>query len=358
MKPGLAHSLCASALALTVALLPACAGEADTPPGPDPDGIGSYALSGTALDFETTAALSGAATISTSGIQPAPSVSTTGADFTIEGIPPFSAFHILAGSPPDYRSTYNMSTTVEDEDVDGVTVLVVSEAYVTRLLTAFAITPQPGTGIVIARAIDTAGAGKAGVPAEAFALDAAARGPYFLDMAKSPAPAADATTSSGWLVFFDVAPGLVTPSAAAGSGYSISGAAAPVAQNVVTLAEVVVSEGPPPAPTNVSFAGDVFPIFARRGCQTCHSGNGIGRDLGNLTLDGSTNLVHRELTEEISPNFGVLRIDLQDPARSLVLTMPSFESPPDPHPNATFTSDADPDYQILLAWIREGARDN
>lgn len=354
MKPGnLRHTL---SVLLACVFAAACSGEGDTPPGPDP--IDSYSLSGTALDFETGAPLAGSATISTTGIQPPPTVSTTGAEFTIAGIPPFSVFHVLSGSPPDYRSTYNMAITVENADLDGAEVHVVSEAHLARLLTTFGITPQPGTGILIARATDSTGAGKAGVPAAAFQLDVAADGPYFLNMDKSPAPAATATTDSGYVVFFDVTPGLVTPSATAGSGYSISGAASPVAQNVVSLAELLVSDGPPPLPTNVSFAGDVFPIFARRGCETCHSGGGIGRDLGNLTLDGSTNLVHRELTEEISPNFAMTRVNLQTPAESLLLTMPSLETPPDPHPNATFTSDTDPDYQIILAWIEEGALNN
>src|SRR5262245_53901877 len=155
MKPG-RRSL-ALALSVLAPLIAACAGDADTPPGPEE--IDSYSLSGTALDFETLAPLTGTATITTTGIQPPPTVSTTGADFTIEGIPPFSVFQILAGSPPDYRSTYDKSITVENADIDGVTVLVVSESYLTRLTTAFAITPQPGTGIVIARAIDSTGAG-------------------------------------------------------------------------------------------------------------------------------------------------------------------------------------------------------
>src|SRR5262245_4089417 len=63
-------------------------------------------VSGTAVDFENAAALTNAATISTSGLSPAPTISVTGADFTIKGVAPFSVFHILAGSPPNYRSTY------------------------------------------------------------------------------------------------------------------------------------------------------------------------------------------------------------------------------------------------------------
>lgn len=45
------------------------------------------------------------------------------------------------------------------------------------------------------------------------------------------------------------------------------------------------------------------------------------------------------------------------PETSLVLTMPSRETPPDAHPNVTFTGPLDPDYLLLLVWIREGAKD-
>jgi hypothetical protein len=106
-------------------------------------------------------------------------------------------------------------------------------------------------------------------------------------------------------------------------------------------------------PSNVSFATQVFPIFAKRGCKACHSGNGPGKDLGGLTLDGSTNLAYRELVEE-DPT----RVRTQMPETSLVLTMPSREDPPDRHPNVTFTSANDPDYLTILVWIREGAKNN
>jgi len=41
-----------------------------------------------------------------------------------------------------------------------------------------------------------------------------------------------------------------------------------------------------------------------------------------------------------------------------VLRLPSREDPPDRHPNVTFAGPQDPDYVKLLAWIREGARNN
>ena len=49
---------------------------------------------------------------------------------------------------------------------------------------------------------------------------------------------------------------------------------------------------------------------------------------------------------------------LAAPETSKVLTMPSYESPPDAHPNVTFTGPQDPDYLKILVWIREGAKQN
>ena len=64
------------------------------------------------------------------------------------------------------------------------------------------------------------------------------------------------------------------------------------------------------------------------------------------------------LVQTISPNFGVTRVNLTTPHKSLVLTMPSYENPPDPHPTVVFTSSADPDYVKILTWIKEGAKFN
>ena len=114
---------------------------------------------------------------------------------------------------------------------------------------------------------------------------------------------------------------------------------------------------PSPGPTMVSFSRDVVPIFARRGCQSCHSGNGIGKDLGNLTLDGSTKLIYRELTVEISPNYGVVRVDLKSPADSLVLVLPTTGAPAH-HPVQVFADASDADYQTILRWIEQGAKQN
>jgi hypothetical protein len=348
-----------SRLSIFLALLPAfaCGGDDDG----DGDGdIGSYAVTGTAVDFETGEAIDGSATVSTSGLTPPPTISTTGADFTIEGVPPFSVFNILAGSPPEYRSTYNIATEVEESNVDGIEARVLSESYLASLEEAFAAEADAGTGVLIAQVVDEGGQGVAGVPAAAFAVNNAAplAGPYFLDDALQPDPEALETSASGYVVFYSLEPGLVSVSAAEGSGYTMVMASAPVAPTAATVSVITITDGEVEIPTGVSFANDVRPIFERRGCEICHSGNGIGRDLGNLTLDSADNLIYRELTEEISPNHQVTRIDLENPPGSLVLTMPSPEDPPDAHPNVTFASPADPDYLMLLGWITDGAPQN
>ena len=106
-------------------------------------------------------------------------------------------------------------------------------------------------------------------------------------------------------------------------------------------------------PSNVSFATQIMPIFDARGCVACHSGNGPGKDLGGLQLDGGIPKVYSELVVE-----NPLRVQRATPEKSLVLTMPSAENPPDSHPNITFTGPEDADYLKLLVWIREGAKNN
>lgn len=316
-------------------------------------------VSGTVVDFETGADLTSAATVSVTGLNPSPTISTTGASFEISGVAPFSAFHILAGSPPDYRSTYNVLTEVADANVTGVRAAVVAETFLDGLESGFGVTPAAGTGVVLARAVDASGQPRAGVPANTFWINGAdTAGPYMLDANLQAASGSTQTSASGWMVFYDVAPGAVQFSASPGSGYTVVGASSPVAATTVTLAELVVNDGELVVPTNVSFSNDVVPIFTSRGCVACHSGASIGADLGGLALNGGDNKVYSELVSEVSPNHATTRVDLANPVNSLVLRMPSFESPPDAHPNVTFASSADPDYLLLLGWITEGAQQN
>lgn len=314
-------------------------------------------LSGRVVNFATGSPIGGGASVSTRGLDPAPIVTVDGPTYVVEPVPAHSVFHVLAAVPPTHRATYG-EVVMTDASRDGVDVPAVSEAYLSELTTGFGVAATAARGVLFARVEDAAGAPRAGVPATAFAVPAGASGPYFLDAELRPAPNATATSASGWVVFFELAPGLVGLTAAGGAPVTMEMAASPVAPAAATVARVVVTDGAQVLPSNVSFATQVRPIFERRGCKVCHSGSGPGRDLGNLTLDGSNQLIHRELTEEQAAVAGPRRVDLAMPERSLVLTMPSAEDPPDRHPNVTFTGPADRDYQTILVWIREGAKNN
>ena len=68
---------------------------------------GAHTVSGQVVDFQTGAALDVAASVTTSGLLPAPKVTSQGAAFTIEGVPENSAFQILAAAPPSHRATFS-----------------------------------------------------------------------------------------------------------------------------------------------------------------------------------------------------------------------------------------------------------
>ena len=330
--------------------------------GTDSDGgtdvVETLSIGGSLVDFATGEALTGGATVSTDGIVPAPTVSITGASFEIEGIPPFSNFHLLVGSPPDYRSTYSVVVQTENADLSGLTFETLSEDFIDGLYSTFGVTAADGTSLVIAKLVDDQGAAQADVPAAAFKLDVGQEGPFFLAPDRSADADLTQTCSSGYVVVFNVAPGLVSFVADEAADVSMVMADSPVAARAATLAEIVVQNGDIVVPTGVSFSQQIVPIFDNRGCVLCHSGSGIGKDLGGLHLNGEANKMYKELVEEISDIHAKTRVDLEVPEASLMLTLPSKEEPPDVHPNSTFLSNADPDYLLLLGWIQEGALNN
>lgn len=320
--------------------------------------VAPLSLSGSLVDFVTGESLAGGATVSTDGLSPPPTISVTGANFEIEGIPPYSNFHLLVGSPPDYRSTYSVIVETTDVDQSGLEFEALSEDFIDSLYASFAVTPTDGTSLIVAKLIDAEGQAVSGVPASAFALEVGMEGPFFLDADRAPDAALGASSASGYVVVFQVVPGLVSLVADAAADVSMSMADSPVAARAATLAEITVQNGDIVIPTNVSFSQQITPIFTDRGCVLCHSGSGIGKDQGGVHFNGESQKMYRELVEEISDNHGTPRVDLANPANSLVLTLPSKEDPPDVHPNSTFLSSSDPDYLLILGWIQEGALNN
>ena len=317
---------------------------------------GSISVTGTVVDLESDAAVSGAASVTTAGLAPAPVVTAQGASFTIEGVPESSAFQVLATVAPSHRATFT-TIYVEDRDLSDIKIPAVSETFLAALASGFGVNPSAAKGLLLAQLVDDAGAPQAGVAGSNLVI-AGADGPYFLDANMMPAPGLNATSASGWVVFFELPVGVVELGAAASPTVTLEMPSSPVAAGSVTMSKIEVRDGAPTLPTNVSFSQQIVPIFALppmgRGCVGCHSGGGPGKDQGGLNLGGGVNLSYSELVEE-KPN---VRVNLAAPEMSKMLRMPSRESPPDAHPNTTFTSDADPDYLKILVWIREGAKKN
>lgn len=314
---------------------------------------GSRTVEGTVVDFLTDQPITGSASVATSGLMPEPMITTQGAAFTIKGVPENSAFQILA-SAPSHRPTFSSSVLVGADDLRDVRAAAVSDAFITSLAQGFGVTLSAERGILLARVVNESGAPKAGVAASNFTLtNSTVSPPRFLSDTKTPLMNATATSTSGWVVFFEVAPGVVSLGTAVNATATLAMPVSPISAGGVTIAEIRATDGAPVLPKNVSFANQIIPIFSGRGCVACHSGGGIGKDLGGLMLDAGTNQTYRELTEE-----DPLRVQLAAPEKSQLLTYPSREDPPDRHPNVTFTGPLDPDYLKILVWIKEGAKNN
>ena len=313
---------------------------------------GSLTVTGDVIDFQNGAAVGTGVSVTASGITPAPSISSQGSMFTITEVPENSVFQILA-SATDYRATFSEVIEVLSDDLSGVKAPVVKGSYIDGIAQAFNVTPTAAKGVVIVRLVDAGGAPLAGVPGSQLVLAGSTSGPYFLDASGNAAVGATMSTASGLVVWFEVTPGITEAGQAANATITVDMATSPVAAGTITLANAKVTNGaPPPLPTNVSFSGQILPIFELRGCVACHSGNGPGRDLGGLFLDGGAPVVYRELVEE-KPG----RVNVGMPESSTLLTKPLREEPPN-HQTATFQNTLDPDYQKIYVWIKEGAKNN
>ncbi|HEY5950434.1 MAG TPA: hypothetical protein VIV40_33315, partial [Kofleriaceae bacterium] len=178
---------------------------------------GSLTVTGTVHDFQSDAEVTGAASITTTALVPLPRITVEGAAFTLDGVPENSVFQVLASVPTTHRATYSQLITVISDDVDGVQVKTVSEQFLGTLATGFGLTPSAAKGVLLLHLVDGAGAAKAGVTAGNIVLANAqgATGPKFLDANMMPATTATSTSASGWVVFFEVPPGVISLATAA-----------------------------------------------------------------------------------------------------------------------------------------------
>src|SRR5262245_41834967 len=165
---------------------------------------GSRTVTGSVIDFETKAEVSGTASVSTTALDPAPKITVEGSRFTLDGVPENSAFQILATVAPTHRGTYSPVIEVGVADVDNAKAFAVSEQFLTGLASGFSVTPTAAKGVLLLHLVDATGAPKAGVAASNLVLANApgASAPKFLDAMLHAAPSATTSSTSGWVAFF------------------------------------------------------------------------------------------------------------------------------------------------------------
>lgn len=340
------HLLCAFA-AIAIGCGNDSGGGDDAPLG------GSLTVTGDVVDFQNEATVSTGVSVTASGITPPPMISAQGSMFTITEVPENSVFQILA-SAMDYRPTFSEVVEVKSDDISGVKARVVKASYIDGIAAAFGITPTAAKGIVIVKLVDANGMPRANIPGAQLILAGSTMGPFFVDAQGNAAVGAQMSTASGYAIWFECMPGITEAGQAAAATITVDMATSPVAGGHITLALAKVTDGAPaPLPTNISFSGMVLPIFSARGCKACHGANGPGSDLGGLDMNGGANKVYAELVEE-RPG---IRVNKAMPEMSLLLIKPLLETPPN-HQTATFQNTQDPDYAKILAWIKEGAKNN
>jgi hypothetical protein len=381
--------------------------DAGAPPDAGPPGPRTVRISGQVLRLD--ALLEGARlavgeasvrALGAQGVEAAVSDAVTG-DYALT-VPPEGKL-VLAAARAGYLQSY-AELAVADRDVVARDFLMAYEPHVARLTERFGVewgqdfpcrAPNAGPcrwGLVMGRVVDDGSAAGgaptplAGVGAADFTLlgegDPAwhRQGPYFFFFNGQPAPAATATQRQldeatgryrgGLFAFFVEVPVSGPPSrdvelrAASLAGGDERRYFGPLRFKVwregftwVDLAETGQPPVEPPAPGGVDFDTQIYPLFfpvaqGGYGCQGCH-GARPGPPAAGMDLGGGPAAAYAALDPARYPR----RVNLQDPASSLLLVRPLYEAAgPQDHPVFAFVSTEDPAYRLVLAWIREGAR--
>lgn len=124
-----------------------------------------------------------------------------------------------------------------------------------------------------------------------------------------------------------------------------------------------IEQGAQP-PTAYNFTEDVYPLFSLYGCVGCHTGGGPPEAV-NAGFNADWDLPAMQAWQNlVGP--GTVCADLDNPLRvctnapgaSLLVTYPLVDQVgmEDPHPLKAFPSLTDPDLQIILQWIAQGAQ--
>ena len=316
---------------------------------PDPGQVANQTVpvSGQTVDYFTGATIPELG-FETSGLAPEQMGASNGdGAFTLE-VPVGSRFFVRTGATATYRPTVN-----EVVGTDSVGLVAFSQADINRqhVTAGVEVVPDTTTVFVELATFD-------GTPLDAFSRSnlsivdvntqaVIAAEPLVVGPFGDVDPALESASGAvGRFVFLDVEPGVhalvvtcpdCTPAVETDTTL-ISSAG-------VTLSRVTLGGEQGPRPD--SFAA-IYPRFARGadgglGCANCHTAGGT-----LPALDGDPAAVRDALV-------GGGLVNIAQPDLSPLLSRPLYEIPAN-HPNATFLSANDPDYQLIRAWIAAGAK--
>ncbi|MDB4954076.1 MAG: hypothetical protein JWO36_1645 [Myxococcales bacterium] len=355
-------------------LLAACAAKAppDVQNNPDGgDGVDAPAnvgmtVSGKVMDYFTAAPLDNT-TVASDGLDPAvTTTSATDGAYSLNIATGSKLFFLT--SRTSYRATRSAAITVADVALTQ-DIYAMSAADVRRQYTSLGKAPTAGTAFVAADLVKQNATPIVGIPlANVTLVDANNQpvpgvvGPYFFGAVGDIDPALTTATAYGTpprsrVAFLDVPPGTFTisvtfPNMAGNTQILTLFTAAADGANIVVTGNGGAGSAQPPL--DPKFSTDIYPRLQKAasggsGCANCHTAGGPG---AVLKYDDPADLV---LTN-MKAITGVL--DLVTPANSLLLKKPLYELPPavQDHPNATFLDINDPDYKLILLWIKNGAK--
>lgn len=314
--------------------------------GPDPTQGQSVQLTGRTVDYFTGLPI-GELGFETLGLAPELTAASnaTGA-YTLE-IPVASSFFVRTAATDNLRPTVSDVARTATADVT-----VVSRADVVRQHATAGVEVLPNTTAVFVEIAASDGGPLQSLPRTSLSVvdpgsgQTIAAAPFIVGATGDVDPALEvASGQRARFVFLNVAVGAfalvvtcTTCQPVAQSDYPLVSSAG------VTVLHATLGgiQGPPPG----SFAL-IYPRFQHGadgglGCANCHTNNGP-----SPRFDAQPDEVRNTL---ITGGY----LDVAAPDRSRLLMRPLYETPAD-HPNATFLSTSDPDYQAIRGWIAAGA---
>ena len=117
---------------------------------------------------------------------------------------------------------------------------------------------------------------------------------------------------------------------------------------VANVAEISV--GDHPAKMSVSFSPDILSILTTKGCNGsgCH-GSPVGQNGFKLSLFGYDGAADYQMIVKAQDGR---RVNLEEPAKSLLLLKPTFV---EPHGGGKLLSEDSDEYRLILKWLEQGA---